>query len=248
MLVKSSTPTPELSIALPAYEEADNLAVLLPQLHQVARALTPEYEIVVVDTETPRDATPEVCARHATRYVSRRGGNLYGHAMRTILEEVRGNQVVLMDADGSHNPGFVAELWRHRAEADLVIASRYVAGGRTENPAILIFLSQVVNVAFRIVLRLNCLDVSNSFRLYRGDDLRRLRLRCDHFDIVEEILVKLVFSRKGYRLREVPCLFEKRKAGRTKRNLLLFAMGYVVTLLRLVKLKWEAKRERVERT
>lgn len=228
---------------LPAYEEAANLDILLPQLHAAARALVADYEILVVDTESPRDDTPAVCRRHAARYVPRQGGNLYGHAIRTALAEARGQRVVFMDADGSHNPAFLASLWARREEADLVIASRYIRGGKTENPAVLIFMSLVVNVVFRLFLGLQCADVSNSFRLYRGDDLRSLRLRCDHFDIVEEILVKLVFSRRGYRVVEVPIVFEKRKAGKTKRNLLTFAFGYAVTLMRLLKLKQEARRE-----
>ena len=85
--------------------------------------------------------------------------------------------------------------------------------------AVLIFMSLMVNVVFRLALGLKCYDVSNSFRLYRGDDLRTLQLKCDNFDIVEEILVKLTVARPGYRIKEVPFVFEKRKAGKTKRNL-----------------------------
>lgn len=209
----------------------------------MARSLTPSYEIVVVDTESPRDNSPEICAKHNARYVARREGNLYGHAIRTALTEARGRYVIFMDSDGSHNPNFIPQLWAHRETANLVIASRYVSGGKTENPAILIFMSHVVNYVFRIFLGLKCFDVSNSFRLYRGDELRALRLKCNHFDIVEEILVKLVFSHRDYRVKEVPFVFEKRKAGKTKRVLLLFAIGYFVTLLHLWKLKRDARRE-----
>lgn len=228
---------------LPAYEEAANLEVLLPKLHAVAQTLAASHEIVVVDTEAPRDSTPQVCQQHNARYVARRGGNLYGHAIRTALLEARGRFVVFMDADGSHNPTFLPALWQHRETADLVIASRYVSGGKTENPAVLIFLSHVVNHVFRFVLGLKCFDVSNSFRLYRGAELRQLKLKCNHFDIVEEILVKLAFARRGYVITEVPIVFEKRKAGQTKRNLFTFAIGYIVTLVRLMKLKREARRE-----
>ena len=226
---------------LPAYEEALNLETLLPRLREVARGLTPDCEILVIDAASPRDDTPGVCGRNGVRCVPRRGGASYGDAVRTALEEARGEFVILMAADGSHNPGFLPELWRHRQDADLVIASRYVSGGRTENPAVLIFLSLIVNVVFRLVLGLSCHDVSNSFRLYRGDDLRSLRLKCGHFDIVEEILIKLVTLHPGYRLREVPTVFEKRKAGKTKRNLFTFALGYGITLLRLLKLKYETR-------
>ncbi len=236
------TSAPLLTVALPAYEEAANLDGLIPRLHETLTALAIPYEIVVVDTETPHDDTPAVCARQGARYLPRVGGSLYSHAVRTALAASRGQWVVLMDADGSHGPGFVANLWAERERADLVIASRYIAGGHTENPAILIFLSLTVNVVFRLVLGLRCADVSNSFRLYRGDDLRALTLECENFDIVEEILVKLCCAHPAYRIKEIPFTFEKRKAGKTKRNMIKFALSYLSTLWRLHRLKRRAQK------
>ena len=230
----------ELSVVLPAYEEADNLAALLPHLKRELVKITPVHEILVVDTLTARDRTPEVCREQGALYFNREGGNYYGHAVRTGMQKSRGRCVIFMDADGSHSPGFIRQLWENKDAADLVIASRYVSGGKTENPQILILMSQVVNLVFRIILGLPCADVSNSLRLYRGDDLRALRLQCDHFDIVEEILVTLCCLHPGYRIREIPFTFEKRKAGKTKRQLLIFAMGYLVVLYRLYRLKQRA--------
>lgn len=223
----------ELSVVLPAYEEAGSLKQLLPILKESAQGLTSSYEILVVDTQEPRDDTPALCAALGVTYLPRRGGDLYGDAVRTGMANARGQWILMMDADGSHNPRILPQLWQHRDAFDLVIASRYVRGGETENPAILIFMSHVVNIIFRVLLNLKCYDVSNSFRLYRGDDVRSLQLECNHFDIVEEILVKLVGSRKEFRIKEVPSTFEKRKAGKTKRRLLVFILGYLGTLLRL---------------
>ena len=234
----------ELSIVLPAYEEADSLGQVLPLLQRVAADLTPSFEILVVDTMQPRDDTPNVCARLGVIYSPRRGGDLYGDAVRTGFQVARGRFVVVMDGDGSHNPRAVPTLWEHRDSYDLVIASRYIRGGQTENPAVLILMSQMVNIVFRIVLGLKCYDVSNSFRLYRGDDVRALHLECNHFDIVEEILVKLAALRPDFRIKEVPFTFEKRKAGKTKRQLLTFILGYVGTLLRLLRLQARARRSK----
>jgi dolichol-phosphate mannosyltransferase len=235
---------PELSIVLPAYEEADNLRALLPVLKNVAHGLTPSHEILIVDTSSPRDASPQVCAEAGVKYVPRRGGDCYGHAVRTGIEESAGRFVLLMDADGSHNPSFLPGLWEKRNEADLVIASRYMPGGKTENPALLIFMSLMVNVIFRLTLGLRCRDVSNSFRLYQGNDLRALRLSCDNFDIVEEILVLLSCEHPGYRICEVPITFEERKAGKTKRKLVTFALSYLAVLWRLRRLKSQIRKER----
>jgi dolichol-phosphate mannosyltransferase len=228
----------ELSIVLPAYKEAAALTKLLPALKSHAADLTRAYEILVVDAQQPVDDTPAVCRAHGVRHVQRRYGNLYGDAVRTGIEEAGGRFILFMDADGSHNPAHLRLLWDHRQSYDVVIGSRYVAGGHTENPAILIFMSWVVNVIFRLVFQLHCKDVSNSFRLYRAELLKPLHLRCHHFDIVEELLILL----SGYRIGEVPVTFERRKAGQSKRKLLLFAIGYVWTLLRLLKIKLEARR------
>ncbi len=233
----------EVSIVLPAYEEAENLKLLLPQLRAVLGSLSPAFEIVVVDTEQPRDATPEVCRENGVRYLPRAGGSFYGDAVRTGVRNALGKYIVCMDADGSHDPEFLSQLWKYRDDYDLVIASRYVPGGKTENPAILIGMSLMVNVAFRLVLGLRCHDVSNSFRLYQGDALRALELECNHFDVVEEILVKLSSPRQPYRIKEVPFTFKKRHAGKTKRDLLSFALNYLGTLCRLHRLKRKIKKQ-----
>ncbi len=236
-------PKPELSIILPAYEEAENLRWLLPELKAAVEKLTASYEVLLVDTAVPHDASPQVCAEFGVTYVPRRGGDSYGYALRTGIEDSRGTRVLVMDADGSHNPAFIRRLWEKREQADLVIASRYISGGKTENPAILILLSLLVNVVFRLVLGLRCRDVSNSFRLYRGDDLRSLRPSCDHFDIVEEILVLLSCSHRDYRILEVPITFEERKAGKTKRQLVAFAFSYIAVLYRLWRLRHKMKKK-----
>lgn len=233
----------ELSIVLPAYKEADALRSLLPVLKTAAANLTASHEIVVVDAREPVDDTPAVCRTHQVRHLHRRHGDLYGDAVRTGIEEACGRYLIFMDADGSHNPAHLPGLWRERGGHDIVIGSRYIAGGQTENPAILIFMSWVVNVVFRIVFRLKCKDVSNSFRLYRAADLKELTLESHNFDIVEELLIKLTSTIPPRTVVEVPVVFEQRKAGKSKRKLLLFAISYFWTLARLLRMKIQTQRQ-----
>jgi len=61
--------------------------------------------------------------------------------------------------------------------------------------------------------------------------------------VVEEILVKLSSSRPSYRIMEVPFTFKKRHAGKTKRDLVSFALNYLGTLCRLYRLKQKAKKQ-----
>ncbi len=231
----------QLSIVMPAYEEAENLRWILPRLHKALQVLTVPYEILVVDTSTPHDDTANICVGAGVRYIPRRGGDKYGHAVRTGIQEAYGQYIIFMDADGSHSPDFIQKLWAQHQQVDCIIASRYVAGGGTENVFVLILMSLAVNVVFRIVLGLKCADVSNSFRLYRADQLKALTLECDHFDIVEEILVKLSYSVVNFSIKEIPFTFQKRQAGKTKRQLVAFAIGYLNTLARLHRMKRRAQ-------
>lgn len=223
----------ELSVVLPAYNEEENLRLLIPRIRHVCEEMSRSYEILVVDTISPMDGTAELCEEQQIRYLNRTGGNLYGDAVRTGIANSNGRYVIFMDADGSHPPHFLQDLYRVREEADIVVASRYVSGGFTENSKALVLMSWFVNTGYRLVLGLKCKDVSNSFKLYPGDALRAVRLRCDNFDIVEEILVRIMQANPHFRILEVPFTFKKRMFGQTKRNLVTFVFSYSVTLMRL---------------
>lgn len=226
------TDTPELSILIPSYLEEENLRVLLPRLRQVVERLNVSCEIIVIDSSEPLDRTEQVC-RETGVFHTRQRGKSYGDAIRSGIAIAKGRNLLFMDADGSHPAEFIPELWQHHEEHDVVIASRYVTGGATENPASLVWMSRILNGIFRLVLWLPCRDVSNGFKLYRASLLKSLDLRCDHFDVVEEMLVKAANLDPGLRIMEVPFVFRKRMFGQTKRNLLVFMLAFAVTLTRL---------------
>jgi dolichol-phosphate mannosyltransferase len=222
-----------LSVLLPAYQEEENLRILLPRILAAQRSLEVASEVVVVDTSTPMDATRELCEQFGVRWLARQGGNAFGDAYRTGIAHARGEFILFMDADGSHPPEWIPRLFRFRDQYDVVIASRYVEQGYTENSRTLVLMSRVLNWTYSFVLGLDCKDVSNSFRLCRAAQLRTLTLRCNNFDIVEEVLIKLNRAVPELRIHEVPFTFKQRMFGKTKRNLLAFMFSYVVTLVRL---------------
>jgi len=225
-----------LSIVLPAYLEEENLRILLPRLNSVRAGLAASgvsSEILILDTLTPMDKTMDACQANGATYIPREGGNRFGDAVRTGISRAQGEFILFMDADGSHTPEFIPELWKKAPQADVVIASRYVEGGYTENTFSLVLMSRILNWTYAFVLGLKCKDVSNSFKIYRAAQLKPLVLKCHNFDIVEEVLYKL--SRKNPQLRivEIPFSFKKRMFGDTKRNLFLFIITYLVTIIKL---------------
>jgi len=222
---------------MPAYREANALRQLLPLLVPAVRALSPRFEIIVADSMEPLDDTAAVCAEYGVRHIFRTGGNAYGDAVRTGIQTSNGERVLLMDADGSHNPRDIERLWTARNGHDIVIGSRYVHGGSTENPAILIWMSRIVNYVYKFAFHLPVKDVSNSFRLYRGDQLRSVELVSNDFNIVEEILIRLTYGPPKATVTEVPVTFEQRKAGESKRNLPAFMLSYIGSILKLSKFR-----------
>lgn len=224
---------PRYSVVLPAYLEEENLRLLLPRIHTVMQSVGQPYEVVVVDTVEPLDATESVCQEHGVRYLHRAPSNSFGDAMRTGLAQARGEWIVWMDADGSHGPEFIPSLLSHVPGSDVVIASRYIAGGHTENSLALRLMSRALNVSYALVLGLRCKDVSNSFKVYRAEMVKGLVLRCDNFDIIEELLFKLKKCHPRLIIHEVPFTFKKRMFGETKRSLVAFMLTYLLTMLRL---------------
>lgn len=229
-----------VSVVLPSYQEAENLKNILPRINEALKDI--EYEILVVDTMEPMDDTEKICRENNAVYVPREGGNFYGDAVRTGFWKASGEYIVIMDADGSHDPKEILNFYKEMETGnyDLIIGSRYCKGGGTDNPLILRFMSRVLNATYRIIFGLKVKDVSDSYRMYKSHMIKQLTFECRDFDIVEEILIKLSLVNKPLKVKEVPISFNKRAAGESKRDLVKFIMSYIKTIRRLLKIKASA--------
>lgn len=236
----------DISIVLPAYKEAENLKNILPLINQTLGKERIDYEILVINTVVQMDDTEYICNKNQAICISREGGNLYGDAIRTGLKKARGKYIVVMDADGSHNPSDILRFYSEMKQKDytLIIGSRYCKGGYTDNNFILKFMSWILNVSYRIMFGLKVKDVSDSFRMYNADSIKKVELECDNFDIVEEILIKLKYGVSNFNVKEIPISFNKRGAGESKRDLLKFIKSYIQTMRKLLHIKNQTKSEK----
>lgn len=233
-----------ISVILPAYKEAENLALILPKLNQQLCDLKIQYEILVVDTMISMDNTEEICTINNCKYVARQGGNDYGDAICTGIQSANNSRIVVMDADGSHDPKYIKEFWAiaSREDIDVIIGSRYIKGGNTHNGFILKSMSHMVNLCYRLIFRIKAYDVSNSFRMYNAEKIKSIELECKNFDIVEEILIRLSVKYENLTLKETPIFFNKRMHGESKRDLFKFILSYITTIIKMYKIKVKAKK------
>ena len=229
----------ELTVLLPARDEEESLRELLPGIRAALEPLEAEFEILVVDGGS-RDGTVSASRAAGARVVVQKEPG-YGGAFREGIREARGRYLLVLDADGSHDPADIPRLLELREKAEVVIGSRYVPGGRYRGPAFRHLLSRILNAVFRHALGLPFRDLSSGFRLYRTRALKELDLRSEKFDVLEEALFLL--HRRGATILEIPVVYHERKAGKSKARLMSFAPAYLKTLLRLRKLEGEEKQE-----
>jgi dolichol-phosphate mannosyltransferase len=223
----------DLSIVIPALNEAANLAALLPAAHSMAAKLTERYEILVVDGGSS-DGTADVAAKHGA-IVLRQSEPGYGGALKAGFERARGCFIATMDADFSHRPEFLRRMWYLRERAEVIIASRYVEGGRAQMPLTRLLLSRILNWFFSRGLSLPFRDMSSGFRMYKRDALREISIESRDFEVLEEILIKLYAQ--GYQIIEVPFLYCPRREGRSHAKLIRFGLRMLRTFFRMWRLR-----------
>ena len=207
-------------IILPTYNEAVNIMLLLPKLLK----LPDEVQVCVVDDNSPDNTgvlADEWAAKTArVRVIHRAGkqglGTAYVAGFQYALAQ--GFEGVLtMDADFSHHPRYIPAMLAALAEADVVIGSRYVAGGDVLYPWHRRFLSKTSNAVARVLLGLRAHDCTAGFRLYRASVLAQVALdgiRSNGYSFLVEML--MLVQAAGARVAEVPIIFEDRQYGVTK--------------------------------
>ena len=152
-----------ISVVLLAYREEESLKLLFPRLIEKMNALGEEYELIVVDTATPEDNTSEVCEKYGARYVNQEEPG-FGGAYRKGISVIKGDKMLVLDSDGSHDPKFIPDIYNKFLEGfDVVIGSRYTKGGKTEDAISSRIMSHILNGVYRLVTGVRAKDLSTNF-------------------------------------------------------------------------------------
>ncbi len=229
-------------LVLPTYNEAGNIESLVA----AARANLPaSARILIVDDGSP-DGTGEIADRLAVDHggveVLHRSrkeglGPAYIAGFRRALAAGAG-LVLEMDSDFSHDPADLARLLATSEEADLVIGSRYVRGGRIAAwSALRRGISSSGSRYARLLLGVDVRDLTGGFKCFRREVLEAIDLdTIDSKGYAFQVEMTYRAIRLGFRVVEIPIVFHDRRGGASKMNGPIVAEAFWrVPLMRLAR-------------
>ena len=231
------TDAPRLTIVLPTYNEAKNIAELIPQIEE--RFAAESFRLLVVDDESP-DGTAAVAHELNERYGNvelltppeRRG---LGAAIRYAFDRVTTAYMLSSDSDMSFTVEEMARLYEtiQTREHDLVLGTRHDLGGSYEAKGVRIRLKKLASVTGNIVVRLLAglpvTDVSANFRVMRKDAWDRI----ETVENTNAILFEMIFKchHGGLKGSSIPVAFHDRRHGESKLNLVSEIPKFLVRML-----------------
>ncbi|MCR5119295.1 MAG: glycosyltransferase [Lachnospiraceae bacterium] len=230
-----------ISAVLLAYGEGENLKVLIPMIKEKLDNIGEEYEVVVIDGPKQTDDSKSICEENGARYYNQEEPG-FAEAFKKGIREAAYRTFLILDADMSHDPKYIPDIYAKfiADKADVVIGSRYVEGGVSNDAFTSKVMSHILNTVYGVVLGIRARDMSTDYRMYRTVRLKKVesRLKCKNYDVLQEVLLYLKLDKKSeekrFRVREVPITFEKRMYGKSKRQLLKFIISYMKSVIYLL--------------
>ena len=232
-------------VVLPTYNERENLEPLRTASRPVLAQSAPAHTILVVDDSSPDgtgDLADDLARRDPHMRVMHRPrkdglGQAYVAGFELALRE--GAELVLeMDADFSHDPAYLPAMIAAAADADVVLGSRYVAGGGTRNWGRLRRLVSRGGCWYaRTVLDLDVRDLTGGFKCFRRAVLEALdleQIRSQGYAFQVELTYRAL--QLGFRVKEVPIVFTDRRVGQSKMSRRIVAEAiWMIPALRFKK-------------
>jgi dolichol-phosphate mannosyltransferase len=230
-------------LILPTYNEIENIELITRAVVAELASAVDDHTVLIVDDNSP-DGTGDAADRLAAELppvevLHRPAKSGLGGAYRAGFERALSagaDLVIEMDADFSHDPGYIPVLVAAAADSDLVLGSRYVAGGGVLDwGPVRRIISRWGGTYARVILGVAVRDLTGGFKCIRREVLETIglaTLRGEGYVFQVEVTYRAI--RHGFRIREVPIVFRDRSRGKSKMSprIALEAMWLVPTLRR----------------
>ena len=208
-------------VIIPTYNESENIGRIVPLVLEKDASIN----VLIVDDNSP-DGTGQIADEMANQderisvihRQSKSGlGTAYITGFKFALEN--GYDLVFeMDCDFSHDPKYIVDFLKAVKDVDLVLGSRYISGVNVINwPMSRLLLSYYANVYSRLVTGLPVRDATGGFKCFRREVLEAIdldRVKSNGYSFQIEMSFRA--WKKGFKIKEIPIVFEDRKVGQSK--------------------------------
>jgi len=222
-----------LSVIVPVFNERNTVAEIVRRMRAVSLPADLDLEILVVD-DGSSDGTDKILGAledSTVRVVAHGRNRGKGAAIRTALEQVRGDLVLIQDADLEYDPDDWPRLIEPilKGKAQIVYGSRFTGERKNMFPSHWVgnrFLTLATNVLYRSTLS----DMETCYKLFDRRVLVGITIRSERFDFEPEITAKVL--RRGYRIYEVPISYAGREISEGKKISWRDGVSAIVALVR----------------
>jgi len=227
-----------LSVIIPVHNEEKNLGRTVNDLTILLQKEQVPYEIILVN-DNSSDTTPEIIKglmdnNPNIKTINRKPPGGFGRAIRSGIELVSGDAVVICMADSSDDPLDVIKYYNKLEEGyDCVFGSRFIKGSSVENyPVAKLLVNRIVNKIIQWIFWCKFNDLTNAFKAYRTEVIRSCGpYRACHFNMTLELSLSAL-ARK-YSICQVPINWYGRTWGSSNLSMRKMGRRYLATLIKI---------------
>ncbi|RJS84115.1 glycosyltransferase [Methanophagales archaeon] len=229
--------TTKVSVILPTYNEKGNIIELVDEIIGQLSLMNIEIEIIVVDDNSPDNTGKLVQDRFSdderVKVFIRTEERGLATAIRYGIEKSSGDILVVMDTDFNHDPRMLPQMVKFLEYYDIIVGSRFTIGGGME-PTFRYLGSFFYNMFIRIILHTQIQDNLSGFFAIHREKLFALDFEKIFFGYGDYFFRLLFYAqRRKFKILEIPVVYQLRKYGESKTNLISIFIKYSIALLKL---------------
>ncbi len=230
--------TPVLSVCIPAHNEEQNIGRTIDVVSQTLRDRNVPYEFVIAN-DNSKDGTETVIRDRMAngvpiRIINRKPPGGYGRAVRSCLDHVRGDVVVIVMADLSDDPKDIVRYYDKINEGyDAVFGSRFLPGSVIKDyPFVKLIANRIGNKFIQLLFRTKHNDLTNAFKAFRADAIRSIMpFYAAHFNLTIEISLGMLV--RDFRIASIPINWYGRTWGKANFRIRELGRRYFATMFKV---------------
>ncbi len=212
----------KISVLIPCYNEENTISQVIIKVETAIKKLDLDYEIIVVDDKST-DKSLEIITEHKdqnrVKLFSHETNKGKGAAIATGLKSVKGELVLIQDADLEYDPEDYQKLLLpfYETDADVVYGSRFLGGGKYVRIHFFwhYLANKILTFLCNLMTNLNLTDMETGYKLFKTEKIKDIEIKEKSFGFEPEITIKL--SKKKLKFFEVPVTYNGRNYNEGKK-------------------------------